>query len=814
MFMDLAGSWRYRAEDNPDFSRPEYDDSAWESMLLPRNWFLGGLDRHGVVWFRTIFRRRDHPGKLARLRFDGVDYFADVFLNGQPLGRHSGYFEPFDFDVTKILRSGKNLLAVRVDSPYETPGLDGWYLRKKLIKGVLNHHDCRPGGGWDPGGQSFNTGGIWNLVSLEEHGPLTIESLRLRADLEAKPPVLHLDLSLRNRTRGRKRRIEVRCSPANFKGREYRLGASLDLPAGDSLHHLELPVPEARRWCPWDRGEPNLYSVSAVVEEAGAEAQFGFRTVRVEPGFKWFVNGEPYFPRGSNYLPSQWLSEMLFKEVAADKTHPFGGGPAGGFAADVALARQANLNLLRVHAHVLPPEFHAACDRAGMLVWQDFALQWGYSDEPDFQDEAVRQIRAMVGLLYNHPSIVVWCCHNESPCDAPWMAGQAGGLYSPAHNRELDLRLEAAVRELDGTRYLHRNSGTGDGHAYPGWYVGHVRDFENLPGAPFVTEYGAQGLPVKPNLLRTFAAYGPDGGYAELAKLKAWLDTSREIKGPMKLLMKYGLAAWNFTERTPAFKGLHKRVERWAMQNMMNVERSIYKRLPPAEELPPELRRAREIWEGWRFHDFQPAETFDNGIGLGASLDDFIDNSQAYQAALVQTGTEAYRRHKADPGRNQKESGITGIVQFDFTDPWAAVTWSALDYWRVPKPSFDALRRAMQPVLPTFRLPDKVESGRAVPSDFCAVNDTLAAYPHSRCEWRLENVNGYIASATFPVDVPANGVSASVHVTLPSLAAGRSQLIVTLSTPQGKVIGENLYEFRVERRPEALANVNPPVEHA
>ncbi len=154
---------------------------------------------------------------------------------------------------------------------------------------------------------------------------------------------------------------------------------------------------------------------------------FGFRTVRVEPGFRWFINGQSYFLRGSNYLPSQWLAETLFPEAASGKEHPFGGSAGGDFySRDVGLARQANLNILRVHAHVLPPEFHEACDRAGMLVWQDFPFQWGYSDEPDFHAEAERQMQAMITGLYNHPSIIAWCCHNESPWDAPWMAGQAG----------------------------------------------------------------------------------------------------------------------------------------------------------------------------------------------------------------------------------------------------------------------------------------------------------------------------------------------------------------------------------------------------
>src|SRR3989304_8950899 len=151
--MDLAGLWRFSIEDNPGFAHPGYDDSSWKTMSLPSNWFLGGLDPHGVVWFRREFHFGDLGG-FVTLHFDGVDYFADAYLNGQHLGHHAGYFEPFSFDVTNILRPGENLLAVRVESPYETPGPDGWHMRKRLIKGVLNHHDCRPGGGWESAGQS------------------------------------------------------------------------------------------------------------------------------------------------------------------------------------------------------------------------------------------------------------------------------------------------------------------------------------------------------------------------------------------------------------------------------------------------------------------------------------------------------------------------------------------------------------------------------------------------------------------------------------------------------------------------------------
>jgi beta-mannosidase len=215
---NLNGPWRYSVEDRPEFSESEYDDSAWKTMDIPSNWFLGGLDHHGVVWFRREFHQPLHQ-EYSTLHFDGVDYFAAVYLNGVHLGGHTGYFEPFAFDTTGIVRSGKNILAVRVDSPYEMPGLDGWHLRKRLIKGVLNHHDCRPGGGWESIGQSFNTGGIWNRVYLVQHGAVTVDRMHLHADMAAQPPALHIALTIRSRVSRRRARIEVRCSPHNFKGK-------------------------------------------------------------------------------------------------------------------------------------------------------------------------------------------------------------------------------------------------------------------------------------------------------------------------------------------------------------------------------------------------------------------------------------------------------------------------------------------------------------------------------------------------------------------------------------------------------------------
>jgi beta-mannosidase len=221
----------------------------------------------------------------------------------------------------------------------------------------------------------------------------------------------------------------------------------------------------------------------------------------------------------------------------------------------------------------------------------------------------------------------------------------------------------------------------------------------------------------------------------------------------------------------------------------IKIERSAYKNIPSVEKTPEELRQAREVWDTWCFHDFQPPETFDNGIALGVSLDQFIANSQAYQGFLIQYATECYRR--------AKYAKVTGIIQFDFSDPWPAVTWSVVDYWRTPKPAFDALRRSMQPVLPSFRLPENMEAGKAVLSSFCVVNDLTQAFPGATCEWRLEGLIGDLASATFPVDIPADGVSAETKLTLPSLGPGKYKLFVTVTSSK-KTLGENWYELTVQ----------------
>lgn len=150
-------------------------------------------------------------------------------------------------------------------------------------------------------------------------------------------------------------------------------------------------------WEVWERGFPHLFRLEAHLAGACLGVPLGFRTVEVD-GEGWLLlNGRRLFLRGTNVIPTQWLAQ--YTEDLAQK--------------DVALVKEAGLNAVRVHAHVTHPAFYRACDREGVLIWQDFPLQWGYAPDEAFAREALRQVRAMVDLLGSHPSIYLWCAQNE-----------------------------------------------------------------------------------------------------------------------------------------------------------------------------------------------------------------------------------------------------------------------------------------------------------------------------------------------------------------------------------------------------------------
>ncbi|MYH54757.1 MAG: hypothetical protein F4135_01110 [Acidimicrobiia bacterium] len=695
--ISLAGMWDIWLGPGDDALAGLPSEGAIE---LPANWWLRGLDHAGKATFARTFEVDASVGNnLWRLRFEGVDYYCRVWLDGELLGSHEGYFEPFWFDLAN-LTAGTHRLVVEVDSPHEPWGTV-WHMHKTLIKGVFGHHDARPGAGWSREGQARNSGGIWAPVTLEAWPDrVMIDRVVVRARpagqedqadvdfcgtltvAEAAPSEVTVTLTLTGPSDGGQMSVEVAVPspPAGSASPALAPTATVDFEASARL-------PLSDRWTTWCRGRPMLYdgqvTVTAKHPDGSAEQngtgdvpatrriRTGVRSCSVDESYRWYLNGEEIWIRGTNYIGTYWPSEYTEKRMRQD----------------LELIRDAGINQVRVHAHVIPPQFYDIADELGVMIWQDFPLQWGYTDDPAFHVEAHRQMRAMIGLLGSHPSIVAWCCHNESPWDAPWMAEEFGGSHDPDHNRRLDEDLEAVARDADPNRYVHRNSGTGDSHHYAGWYFGHWEDFAQRPGGPFVTEYGA--------------AAPPD------------VATLREI---------------------------------------IPVEAHAY-----------DSAEARRIWA---FHDFQHNETKQHVKVLPSDgLERYVAAAQDYQANLIQTATESYRRGKARrPGGLPADGGplITGIHHFMAVEGWEALTWAVLDHNRQPKPGYHALRRAMAPLLVCVELRDGAErptprprAGRVVNLRFWLINDRVEPVPESTLFWSLRPISDHVVAADGEGTAPA-----------------------------------------------------------
>ncbi|MBO0683531.1 MAG: hypothetical protein J2P45_10275, partial [Candidatus Dormibacteraeota bacterium] len=315
--------------------------------------------------------------------------------------------------------------------------------------------------------------------------------VRLKPTLEAGDAGrLEIEARLRNLD-AREMSGELTLEVEGDAGRPLRLRREVRVMGGsDQTATMAISIPHARRWFPWRLGEAALYRVTTSVTVHGrpscrVEDSFGFRDASVDAApdaWSITVNGQPMFLRGANYTPGLRLDQLT----------------EDAFRADLQLAREANLDALRVHAHVLPDEFYRLADQAGMLVVADFPLILSYAyhatpEEARFFETTVReQVPEMVRMLQNRPSILFWTGHD----DPPWIAANAelADVHAVRQNYTIDQEVKATIERLDPSRTALGASGELDQHLWAGWQYGSWKDFgEALP--LFVSEFGAQAPP-------------------------------------------------------------------------------------------------------------------------------------------------------------------------------------------------------------------------------------------------------------------------------------------------------------------------------
>jgi beta-mannosidase len=362
---------------------------------------------------------------------------------------------------------------------------------KRNLTGVFQHWDCL-----DP---DWNPGGIWRPVRLDHTGPVRIRDMRVLC--RDATPERAIVLFRANLETIEPRAVRIR---SHVGAVDFELEQSLA--AGQNHVEWTVTVEQPELWWPWSLGPQPLHD--AVVEawtddelSHRRSVRTGLRRVELD-NWIFSINGERMFLKGSNQGPTR---------MAIAEATPFE------LAGDVRLAKDAGLDFLRIHAHVTRPELYDAADEAGLLLWQDMPLQWGYAR--GIRKQAIRQARAAVHVLGHHPSIAIWCGHNEpmavdiepgGEIDAATGGAALAAQLLPTWNRSiLDRSVKRALEHSDGSRPVIAHSGVlphppqldgTDSHLYFGWYWGDERDFPKLCAsvprlARFVTEFGAQAVP-------------------------------------------------------------------------------------------------------------------------------------------------------------------------------------------------------------------------------------------------------------------------------------------------------------------------------
>ncbi|WP_421681259.1 beta-mannosidase [Stenotrophomonas bentonitica] len=495
-----------------------------------------GLQWIGLADWEYRARFDVDAGTLARahaeLAFDGLDTFATVTLNGQPLLQADNSHRTWRARVDGKLRARGNELRIVLRSPIRTL-LPGVRAMPHKIAGnypspygdepkdaMVGNFVRKPGYhfGWD-WGPRYVTAGIWRPVRLESWDAQRLTALAVQTrDLDATRADLEVAVEVESAAVGTAA-MQIEVLDPDGK-RVARIDRKALLKAGDNRIVMPVALPQPRRWWPAGQGEQARYTVRATLapgttDATRVEQRTGLRTVELRrevdrnggQGFAFVINGVPIFAKGANVIPF----DMFPARVDAARIRR-----------ELTAARDANMNMLRNWGggYYEDDVFFDIADELGLLVWQDFmfggGMQPGY--DPDFRANVVAEARDNVRRLRHHPSVVLWCGNNEEETAwKDWGHGRDLTAADPAFAAKVwqgyvdlfgnDLRQVVAEEGL-GVPYWSsspsndldekaNDSTRGDKHYWQVWGNPALPVTAYLHETPrFMSEYGLQAWPV------------------------------------------------------------------------------------------------------------------------------------------------------------------------------------------------------------------------------------------------------------------------------------------------------------------------------
>jgi len=738
---DLSGRWRWKFEVEdfvqdqrppaPDWYRSDFDDSDWQQTTVPEWRYGRGEPSHTtpdpkahypdshIIWYRTKFNAvPPPPHRRAFLVFMGATWEAEVWLNGEFLGSHTAFWEPFRFDVTRILQP-VNTLAVRLLSGAKLgEPVSGWsILSYALAEETRHERDASRSvvGQHLPfafKNSCFGSGiGIHREVLLETTGDVFVNRLFVRADPETCEARVRVESDSAD-AETRKCNIEIEILPENFEGAEYRTSRTVEVPPGRAEHALKVPMPGAKSWQPDD---PCMYrcrvrlrdneGVSGSVIDA-RDTLFGVRSFRLlldrdrHPELSvgtFLLNGKPVYIRGTDISPAlntMWYwhqDEKLLNTLLIIK--------AGGF------------NAIRPCEFI---EFNEVCelqDRLGIMSEQDLVGAGDGYVPPESGGAGNKCVSLktlaelgvrLTRVFYNHPGVVLMT---------------TGGIetgFDP-------LIIVEAVLAADPERIIKPISGN-------------MRDWATAYDCP-PPDYPSLSPKHWENVVNDFHCY--NGWYRR--PMVPVSDLCRVYPpGRMVTVSEFGAEALDSYETMQRY---------------------------PALLQPPPID-AEELWGNAQVQKGDPRLSVGLRGGTPAKLGEYIEASQNYQADALAEQATGYRL---------SARRIAGQFVFHFIDGLPA-EWqkSLVSFDLTPKKAYFALAEINQPVVPLFRV---TEQGRAL--ELWVANDLDQSFNDVSLGWSLQ-VDGRVLldGVKRSIDVPP--LNASLVETL-ELPADIPAIVVSLS---------------------------------
>lgn len=504
--------------------------------LLPNPFY--GTNEEKIQWvenedweYKTAFMVSEDQLKRdgAQLIFEGLDTYADVYLNGSLLLKADNMFVGYTLPIKSTLRKGENHLQIHFHSPirqtlpqYDSNGFnypaDNDHHEKHLSvftrKAPYSY-------GWDWGIRMV-TSGVWRPVTLRFYDVATISDYHVKQmSLTDEAASLSNELIIDNISEETTAEVEIKVSLDGTNVTEEKQSVILQ----PGINHIAIPVEISQpvRWMPNGWGKPTLYDFSAQILANGKVVaaqshRIGLRTIRVVnekdkdgASFYFEVNGIPMFAKGANYIPQDAMLpsvtperyQTLFRDI-----------------------REANMNIVRVWGGGVYEDdyFYDLADENGILVWQDFMFACTpYPSDPTFMKRVETEADFNIRRLRNHASLAMWCGNNEI-LEALKYWGFQKKFTSEVYQgmlrgydklfREL---LPAMVNKLDTDRfYVHSSPyfanwgrpeswGIGDSHNWGVWYGKKPFESSDTDIPRFMSEFGFQSFP-EMKTIATFAA--------------------------------------------------------------------------------------------------------------------------------------------------------------------------------------------------------------------------------------------------------------------------------------------------------------------